>query len=291
MEFTGERFTPECVREIWYEHYHRYVLACDLVRGGRVLDAACGEGYGSALLATAASCVTGADVSPEAISHAAGRYRADNLEFRVSDCLDLPFDDGEFDSVVSFETLEHLEDQDGLLAEFRRVLKPEGFLLISSPDKAVYTDKQQNRNEFHVRELYRGEFEALIRKHFPAARLWGQRLLFQSLIWSLDERPGVRFHQEKAGDVQSFTAPPHEAVYLIALCAGEEGHLPDAVQGLSLFDDEAESVYQHYYHEIRKNMAAGKVLEDRERELAELKSALADAGRRLPWWRRLLGGS
>ncbi len=59
LEFTGERFTPECVREIWYEHYHRYVFAHGLVTGRKVLDAACGEGYGSALLATEASSVTG----------------------------------------------------------------------------------------------------------------------------------------------------------------------------------------------------------------------------------------
>ena len=59
LEFTGERFTPECVREIWYEHFHRYVFAREMVRGKRVLDAACGEGYGSALLASAASSVEG----------------------------------------------------------------------------------------------------------------------------------------------------------------------------------------------------------------------------------------
>ena len=54
LPFTGERFTPECVREIWYEHWHRYAFARRLGAGRRVLDAACGEGYGSALLAKVA---------------------------------------------------------------------------------------------------------------------------------------------------------------------------------------------------------------------------------------------
>jgi ubiquinone/menaquinone biosynthesis C-methylase UbiE len=260
LEFTGERFTPECVREIWYEHVHRYVFARGLVTGRRVLDAACGEGYGSALLAASALEVSGVDISEEAVKHARSRYTTDNLDFQVADCTDLPFDDESFDSIVSFETLEHLENQRGLLAEFRRVLAPGGFLLLSSPDKAVYTDRQKNRNEFHVKELYRKELEQLIAEFFPAFELWGQKLLFQSAIWSLNEKPEVSVHQEKAGVVGDHIQPQHDAVYFIAICAAEEADLPSQVQGLSLFDDAAESVYEHYYHEIRKNMSTGKML-------------------------------
>jgi len=90
LEFTGERFTPECVREIWYEHVHRYAFARDLVAGLNVLDAACGEGYGSALLSTKAAHVTGVDISAQAIEHASACYPSDSLTFRVSDCLSRP---------------------------------------------------------------------------------------------------------------------------------------------------------------------------------------------------------
>ena len=83
LEFTGERFTPECVREIWYEHFHRYVFARERVGGLNVLDAACGEGYGSALLATVAASVTGVDVSPQAIEHARSRYSGNSLEYGI----------------------------------------------------------------------------------------------------------------------------------------------------------------------------------------------------------------
>jgi len=293
LEFTGERFTPECVREIRYEHFHRYAFARPLVAGRQVLDAACGEGYGSALLAATAASVTGVDLSGESIDHARNRYRADNLEFQVADCLALPFPDDNFDCVVSYETLEHLSDHDELLREFRRVLRPDGFLVLSSPDKAVYTDKLQNRNEFHLRELYRAEFEALLRTHFAAYRLYGQKLLFQSAIWSLEYGSGVDFLQERDGDLGSGNGPAHAPVYLIALCAAEERALPMPDHGVSLFDDAGESVYAHYYHEIRKNMAAGEILEARDRELAELRSRLAEAEsgqRRMPWWRRLVGG-
>jgi len=291
LEFTGERFTPECVREIWYEHYHRYVFAREFVAGLKVLDAACGEGYGSALLATAASYVAGADISETAVEHARGRYAAEKLDFFVSDCLSLPFDDDEFDCVVSFETLEHLEDHQGLMTEFRRVLNPGGFLLLSSPDKAIYTDRQQNRNEYHVRELYRDELESLLQAHFPAYRLWGQKLLFQSAIWSLEETPGISLHQEKDGQVDRVPDPGHDPVYLLALCASDEACLPEIAHGLSLFDDAWESVYVHYYHEIRKNLATRELLEEKDQELAELKSALERKQSGSRWWSRLLGKS
>jgi len=293
LEFTGERFTPECVREIRYEHIHRYAFARDLVAGRRVLDAACGEGYGSSLMAGAAASVTGVDRSAEAVEHARSRYRAPNLDFQVADCLDLPFAADSFECVVSFETLEHLEDHDGLLCEFRRVLRPGGFLLLSSPDKAIYSDKLQNRNEFHVRELYRDELESLLRAHFPAFRLWGQKLMFHSALWSLERAAGVHYLQERNNDIEAGDLPAHEPVYFIALCAAQETDLPNVGHGTSLFDDADESVYAHYYHEIRKNMAAGEILAARDQEIAHLR-ATPEAGRaqaaRTSWWRRLLGG-
>ena len=290
LEFTGERFTPECVREIHYEHIHRYVFARGLVRGKRVLDAACGEGYGSALLADFAASVVGVDVSSDAIEHAQDRYQAEGLEFRQADCLALPFGDDEFECIASFETLEHLEEQEQLLSEFRRVLKPGGFLLISTPDKAIYTDKLGNNNEFHPKELYRDEFESLVARHFPVHRLWGQKLGFQSLIWSLEESPGQWFNRENEQGINTSASPPYEAVYLMALCASTKDCLPSASEGLSLFDDTAESVYDHYYHEIRKNMAAGGLILDRDREIAELKAKLSEVARKeTPWWRSLLG--
>ncbi len=74
LPFTGERFTPECLREIWYEHYHRYAFARALVKGRRVADVACGEGYGAALLAAAATTVVGVDIDPASVAHARQRY-------------------------------------------------------------------------------------------------------------------------------------------------------------------------------------------------------------------------
>jgi SAM-dependent methyltransferase len=287
LEFTGERFTPECEREIWYEHMHRYAFAAQWCAGARVLDAACGEGYGAALLARMAGDVTGVDISAPAVEHARKRYADLNgLHFEVADCTQLPFEPDSFDVVVSFETLEHLAGQAALLAEFRRVLRPQGFLVLSSPDKTEYSERHGFNNEFHVRELYLEELEQLISREFPACRLLGQKLMFHSAIWELGEitTAGLQTSSEE-GEILAGRIP-HPPMYFIAVCAASPEYLPAMPGSLSLFDDSDETVYRHYQHEIRKNMAAGGILAERDAEIQQLKEQLAGQGK--SWWRRLL---
>lgn len=292
LEFTGERFTPECVREIWYEHMHRYAMTVAWCAGKRTLDAACGEGYGSALLAKSASFVEGIDISEQAVCHAQKRYGAEqNLRFQVADCTSLPFANSEFDRIVSFETLEHLEAQDQLLSEFSRVLKADGFLMLSSPDKAIYTDQQKTVNEFHVKELYQHELEDLIGRHFPAFRLLGQKLMFHSAIWSLDGVSRVSLDQVSADSLRQPESITQAPMYFIALCAAEQACLPDTDGQMWLFDDHEESVYQHYYEEVRRHIAAGGIIADLQNEIKALKTQLAETDSvKQPWWRRLTGG-
>lgn len=285
LEFTGERFTPECVREMAYEHWHRYAWAAGLVAGCDVLDAACGEGYGSHLLAARARSVTGLDIGQDAIAHARERYGRDNLRFDHGDATKLPYEDDCFDVVVSFETLEHLEAQQTLLAGFRRVLRPGGFLIVSSPDKKTYSDETGYDNPFHVRELYRDELESLLAASFPAFRLYGQKLMFASALWSLSEEAGRQFLTEEDGAVEAASVPGYPPLYFIALAGADEGCLP-AAPGLSLFGDRSESVYRHYNDEVAKHIRAGHLLAEREAEIERLQAALAR-----PWWRRLLGRS
>lgn len=284
LEFTGERFTPECVREIFYEHWHRYAWARDLVTGRTVLDAACGEGYGSRLLAETAGHVIGVDMDRASIEHAGRRYQASNLEFRAADCTRLPFDDDSFDAVVSFETLEHLDAQDRLLAEFRRVLRPDGFLLLSSPDRRTYSDETGFSNEFHVRELYRDELETLVSRHFPAWRMLGQKLLFLSAIWDLEAQgPPEYLVSDDAGAVARARRPQWPPLYFLVVAAAAEGLLP-VPPGVSLFGDRAESVYAHYNEEVGKHIRAGELLAERDAEIRRLRD-------RRTWWQRLLGRS
>jgi len=276
LEFTGERFTPECLREIAYEHWHRYAWAGRRVDRLEVLDAACGEGYGSFLLGRRASSVVGVDIDPQAIDHARKRYAGRNVRFECADCTQLPLDDDSVDAVVSFETLEHLEAQDQLLAEFRRVLRPDGFLLLSSPDRQTYSDETGYSNPFHVRELYREEFESLLARYFPAWRLFGQKLMFVSAVWRLDDSGRARADWLTAtgDDVVAGGQPALKPLYFLAEAAAAPDFLPGG-DGLSLYGDDQESVYQHYNEEVRKHIRAGELLAERDAEIAELKARLA----------------
>ena len=293
LEFTGERFTPECEREIWYEHYHRYALAARWCVNKRTLDAACGEGYGSAMLSMSAASVEGTDISQQAVVHAKQRYgHLPGVEFQIADCTTLPYGDEEFDRVVSFETLEHLAEHDELLSEFKRVLKPEGCLILSSPDKATYSDGQDSVNEYHVKELYRDELEVLIGRHFPAYRLLGQKLMFHSAIWSLDGFDRVGLDQLSAGTLNTPDSITQAPMYYIALCAHDEASLPNVDGRLWLFDDREQSVYQHYHSEIKRHIAAGGIIADLQKEIAELKNRSDSPEVSQPsWWQRFLGKS
>jgi len=282
LEFTGERFTPECVREIWYEHWHRYAFALPLARGRRVLDAACGEGYGSALLAREATAVLGVDLSPETVTHAADRYSVEHahLRFEVADVTALDhIPDASFDLIVSFETLEHLQAQERLLDGFARLLAPGGVLLISTPDKRTYSDVPGFRNEHHVRELYRDEFEALLTARFPSRRLYGQKLLFQSAVWALEGGESYAT-ATMLSDGRISAINDYAPLYYLAACA-QDNHALALVPALSLFGDAGESVYSHYNEEVRKHIAAGHRIAALERELAAERDARLELERRL----------
>jgi len=218
LAFTGERFIPGVPGEIWYEHWHRYHFAAPMVAGRKVLDIACGAGYGSALLAKTATRVVGADISQAAIDHASTRYASiSNVEFRQADCAALPFADGSFDVVVSFETIEHLEPQEAFLDEVRRVLRPGGLVILSCPNKIEYTDKRGVINEFHVRELYRDEFAALLAPRFAYTAWYGQRPGFFSVVWpEADARRGVIFEISEAS-ADSPTAGHARPLYFIVV--------------------------------------------------------------------------
>ena len=215
----------------------------------------------------------------EAIRHARARYKnRKNLSYVEADATDIPSPDDRYDLVVSFETIEHLTAQEEMVAEFRRVLRPDGLLLISSPDKKTYSDATDGHNEFHVKELYRDEFLCLLDGQFPAVRLLGQKLMFQSLIWPQGEA-GSNCHWQALDDQEKVVEPAlvYQPMYFIALCAESAEDLPKTEGSLWMFGDCEESVYQHYHHEIRKNMQAGNILAKRDREIERLREQLEQA--------------
>ncbi len=192
LEWTGERYLPWIEdAAIGYEHIHRYAYATQFVRNKRVLDLACGEGYGSYLLAKTATSVMGVDIDETSIKHARNKYIKQNLEFKAGSITEVPIG-GEalFDVAVCFEAIEHIEDHPKLLSEVKRLLTPAGVFIVSTPNKPVYTDEPQFNNPFHVHELYFDEFRELFQKHFKKVKLLGQRIYCNSHIWPVFSREG-----------------------------------------------------------------------------------------------------
>lgn len=253
IEFTGERFVPTEHGVIRQEHLHRYAWCLPLVEGKDVLDVASGEGYGSAMLASKARSVRGVDISHDAVNHAAERYAAlGNLQYLQGSAAAIPLADDSVDVVVSFETIEHLLEQDEMMAEIRRVLRPDGILVMSSPNKEVYSDQAGYHNEYHVKELYLNEFQALLEKYFPAVELSGHRMAVCSTITPLDGALEQQVFQALADTgerVEQRVAHMPAAVYFVAIAAADRRLIP--VQPASVLYAEGEDLYNHH-HEVAR---------------------------------------
>lgn len=175
VDFTGERMTSTHAGQAEFEHLHRYFFAREFCQDRDVLDIAAGEGYGSAYIAQNARSVIGVELSGEMVAHANASYGQPNLSFQRGDARSLEYPTGSFDVVTSFETIEHFLEQDRFLDEVRRVLRPGGMLILSSPDRDVYSPPDSQANPFHARELSRQELEALLRPRFEHCDFYAQR--------------------------------------------------------------------------------------------------------------------
>jgi SAM-dependent methyltransferase len=232
LPWTGERYLPEVAGDIRLEHLHRYLVARELVQGKDVLDIACGEGYGSRLLAEVAKSVTGMDISQEVVAHASTSYLANNLHFAQGDCAHIPLRDASLDVVVSFETLEHHDRHHDMIAEIRRVLRPGGLLLISTPDKLLYSDRPGYHNAFHIKELYADEFHGLLTAFFSNVVILGQRICYASVIAPPVDVPLAALRSYRDSAALESVAGLDEPIYLIAVAT--DG--PPPTVSPSLFD-------------------------------------------------------
>jgi len=187
MKYTGERYLPwEKNAQASYEHYHRYIVAASFTKGKRVLDLASGEGYGTALLAVEAAEVTGVDIDPQAIAYASSQYIRSNLKFVQGSILDVPIKGQVFDVITCFEAIEHVDEQEKVLDDALRLLSDDGILIISTPNKLVFTDEADAPWPWHVKEFYYSEFQEFLKKKFIDVIFLGQRVINGSAIWPLD---------------------------------------------------------------------------------------------------------
>lgn len=248
MEFTGERFIPTEKGEIRHEHLHRYAWCRPLVEGRDVLDIACGEGYGSAMMARGARSVTGVDIAEAAVMHARATYgSAPGLQFQCGSAAAIPLADASVDVVVSFETIEHHDQHREMLAEIRRVLRPDGIMIISSPNRAVYSELAGHHNEFHVKELDFAEFDAVLREQFSDIAYFGQRLAVGSSIFDLqpdDTVCSLGAFTDTGSEIVERAASLVDPVYFIAVAGALNGARVQLQP--SVLYSEAEDLYTHH---------------------------------------------
>ncbi|MBM4168447.1 MAG: class I SAM-dependent methyltransferase [Ignavibacteria bacterium] len=157
-------------------HLGRYRFALAYTAEKNVLDIACGIGYGTHMIARGggARAATGIDVSRDAISQAEQTYRHPALRFHLLDGKVLPFSDHTFDTVVSFETIEHVFDERFFLQELRRVMKRGGSLVISTPNKRFHSfGRRIPWNPYHVREHTPERFRRLLEQYYSRIEFWG----------------------------------------------------------------------------------------------------------------------
>jgi SAM-dependent methyltransferase len=186
LEFSGERLVPGQVEpDLLNEHLARYAFAARLARGKRILDIACGAGYGTAELARQARLTVGLDISQKAVSACAATYAGSACHFLAADACHTPFVSSTFDLVVAFEVIEHLADFRALLEEARRLLAPGGQFVLSTPNRLYYASSRRltGPNPYHVHEFEYEEFRTLLASVFPSVTLFlqnhTQAILFQ----------------------------------------------------------------------------------------------------------------
>lgn len=209
---------------IGYDHSHRYAYATEFTKDKRVLDLACGEGYGAHLVAQAARYVVGLDISEDVIKHATRRYAKDNLHFRQGAMTNFALD-GEalFDVIIALEAIEHIKEHGALLKQVKRHLASDGLFIVSTPDKSAHSDTEDYINPYHLKELYFDEFKELLQGSFKQVNILGQRLFCTFHMWPIsqhDHSGYVEYLIEK--QQKEFVFANHEkknALYFIAIAS------------------------------------------------------------------------
>ncbi len=279
MEFSGERYLPEMNidSEISIFHRQRYESILSICAGKNVVDAACGEGYGSSFIAEKAACVIGIDISHEAIENAKGKYQKENLHYYEASVERIPVEDNWADVFVSYETIEHVTEdiQRKFLKEIRRILKKDGILIMSSPDKRNYSDIPQFHNEFHVHELYFEEFDALLKRYFPNRKYYYQGMFCNSYIFGKEQ--GISGREKKLILRESDQT---RSEYLIAVCGKRKGEadissvIYDASNMYYLLKDEV--------LQLKERLGEpGKIIEQKENYIGEQREKILEMEKEL----------
>jgi ubiquinone/menaquinone biosynthesis C-methylase UbiE len=249
LEFTGERIVPGM--DINYgviEHLHRYAVAREFCSGRTVLDIASGEGYGTSLLAVVAAFAYGVDISSDVIEHARAKYGASNLSFLVGDAVSIPLDDRSVDVITCFETIEHLEEHEEVFAEFCRVLKPTGLLILSTPESSIYY-RQDPENKFHRKVISQAQLQNIVNSHFRYACYFSQMFVVGSLISAItNDCSKMQYYNGSFSEIREGLCAHgrfNQPLFNLVICSNDYNTINGASAEISLFCG-----YQVYKNEV-----------------------------------------
>jgi SAM-dependent methyltransferase len=272
LEWTGERFLPWIEEAtIAYEHLHRYAYAATLVENKRVLDLACGEGYGTKMLAASAASVVGIDIDENVIRHASEKYGRANLRFLPGSVTAVPLNDHSIDVIVCFEAIEHIEDQEALLGEVNRLLSPDGVFIVSTPNKAVYHVESTEGNPFHLKELYFEELQDILSGHFRNTRFLGQQIHPSSSIWPIGATRVNGFHEfvmERGTEFEFVGTDKRVPLYFIAIASNAASVISPSG---SVLLDESDTLFKEFKEKDRE---LARQLRDRDETIESMDRAL-----------------
>jgi ubiquinone/menaquinone biosynthesis C-methylase UbiE len=228
LKFTGERMIPEENKGsvIWAEHLVRYIFSSQFVRGKTVLDIACGSGFGSYHLTTkGAEKVIGVDISEEAIQYAKKKFRGENIQYLVGDCESIPLPKETVDVIVSFETIEHINNYEKFLKEIKRVATPDSLVILSTPNRSVHP----KGNPFHTKEFNYSEIRGLLSKYFKNLKFLYQHNWFSSAMFDekLMKSEKLTNSLNEAKLFKLISDQTRKSLYYVVLAS--DGRLPDSI--------------------------------------------------------------
>jgi ubiquinone/menaquinone biosynthesis C-methylase UbiE len=261
LEDTGERMIPEHHKghNIYGAHIGRYKAGMELVKNKIVLDIACGSGYGTQLMATVAEKVYGVDVDKDTIAYAKENYGADNIIYKLGNGTAIPLNDNSVDIVVSYETIEHIDDYEGFIKEVKRVLRPNGTFLLSTPNDIEYIED----NHFHLHEFTYDEIKNLVNKYFKYHKDYFQTLWLYSSILPAEMQTSEWEHP--VSTINTLSLSPEQCIYFFMICSDNEISEYIKPQGV---------IGEHY--RLRDVQAANKKTHEKHSALVKIKEETED---------------
>ena len=230
-------FDPRSLEESVLKEMHlaAYNSAAAELAGMRIVDVGCNHGYGSRILAGSAGAVVGVDLSPKAIELARELNHSANLSFELSDAGRMPFADASFDAAVSFQVIEHIEDPRPYLREIRRVLKPGGKVILTTPNRvARLAPGQRPWNKYHIREYSAPELSEALKPHFSEVALSG--LYAQGALYEIERARQER--KRRKHSIPYLANLPHQLAYkLDRLLGWSEANYRRRLGGLPSYRD------------------------------------------------------